>query len=89
VEGEDSDVEVEVEVEEKITRNWSVLKSNPELNKSKVILYFCPSFIVSCFCLHASMIYGCFSEININSQISTISHFGKGKGSEGTISQLK
>lgn len=36
VEGEDSDVEVEVEVEEKITRNWSVLKSNPELNKSKV-----------------------------------------------------
>ncbi|KAF5475089.1 hypothetical protein F2P56_006934 [Juglans regia] len=34
-EGEDSDVEVEVEEDEKITRNWSVLKSTPELRKSK------------------------------------------------------
>lgn len=34
-EGEDS--EVEGDNEEKITRNWSVLKSNPELQKSKVI----------------------------------------------------
>ncbi|GLT64199.1 hypothetical protein SLA2020_367070 [Shorea laevis] len=33
--GEDSDVEVEEEAEEKIARNWSVLKSNPELSKSK------------------------------------------------------
>ena len=87
MEGEDSDVEVEVEVEEKITRNWSVLKSNPELNKSKVILYFCPSFHCILFLLHASMIYGCFSEININSQISPISHFGKGKGSENQKGQ--
>ncbi|XP_043696593.1 protein PLASTID TRANSCRIPTIONALLY ACTIVE 12, chloroplastic [Telopea speciosissima] len=32
---EDSDVEGVDEVDEKITRNWSVLKSNPELRKSK------------------------------------------------------
>ncbi|KAK9267757.1 hypothetical protein L1049_010191 [Liquidambar formosana] len=34
-EGEDSEVEGDEEVEEKITRNWSVLKSTPELRKSK------------------------------------------------------
>ncbi|KAK4440201.1 protein PLASTID TRANSCRIPTIONALLY ACTIVE 12, chloroplastic [Sesamum alatum] len=34
-EGEDSDAEGEDEEDEKITRNWSVLKSNPELRKSK------------------------------------------------------
>ncbi|KAG9443106.1 hypothetical protein H6P81_018960 [Aristolochia fimbriata] len=34
-EEEDSDVEVEEEADEKITRNWSVLKSTPELHKSK------------------------------------------------------
>ncbi|KAA8519433.1 hypothetical protein F0562_013692 [Nyssa sinensis] len=34
-EGEDSEVEGDDEEEEKITRNWSVLKSNPELRKSK------------------------------------------------------
>ncbi|XP_010275036.1 PREDICTED: protein PLASTID TRANSCRIPTIONALLY ACTIVE 12 [Nelumbo nucifera] len=33
--GEESDIEGEDEVEEKITRNWSVLKSTPELHKSK------------------------------------------------------
>lgn len=32
---EDSDVEVEEEADEKITRNWSVLKTTPELRKSK------------------------------------------------------
>lgn len=36
-EGEDSDVDGEDEVEEKITRNWSVLKTTPELRKSKVL----------------------------------------------------
>ncbi|KAG8385247.1 hypothetical protein BUALT_Bualt03G0022200 [Buddleja alternifolia] len=35
-EGEESEVEgVDSEEEEKITRNWSILKSNPELRKSK------------------------------------------------------
>ncbi|PIA25141.1 hypothetical protein AQUCO_12500035v1 [Aquilegia coerulea] len=34
-EGEDSEVEGEDEVDEKLTRNWSVLKSTPELQKSK------------------------------------------------------
>lgn len=34
-EGEDSDADGEDEVEEKITRNWSVLKSTPDLDKSK------------------------------------------------------
>lgn len=34
-EGEDSEIEREDEEEEKITRNWSVLKSTPELRKSK------------------------------------------------------
>ncbi|XP_022146689.1 protein PLASTID TRANSCRIPTIONALLY ACTIVE 12 isoform X2 [Momordica charantia] len=33
--GEDSEVEGDDEAEEKITRNWSVLKSSPHLNKSK------------------------------------------------------
>ncbi|XP_023003460.1 protein PLASTID TRANSCRIPTIONALLY ACTIVE 12, chloroplastic [Cucurbita maxima] len=33
--GEDSEVEGDEEAEEKITRNWSVLKSSPHLNKSK------------------------------------------------------
>ncbi|XP_024017451.1 protein PLASTID TRANSCRIPTIONALLY ACTIVE 12, chloroplastic isoform X1 [Morus notabilis] len=35
--GEDSDTEVELdeEVDKKITRNWSVLKSTPQLRKSK------------------------------------------------------
>lgn len=36
-EGEDSEDEGDNEADEKITRNWSVLKSNPELHKSKVI----------------------------------------------------
>ena len=34
--GDDSDDEVDDDVEEKITRNWSVLKSTPQLKKSKV-----------------------------------------------------
>ncbi|KAL5977417.1 hmr,ptac12 [Asimina triloba] len=34
-EGEDSDMEGEDEAEEKITRNWSVLKTTPQLSKSK------------------------------------------------------
>ncbi|KAL0398297.1 UNVERIFIED_CONTAM: protein PLASTID TRANSCRIPTIONALLY ACTIVE 12, chloroplastic [Sesamum radiatum] len=34
-EGEDSDAEGDDEEDEKITRNWSVLKSNPELRKAK------------------------------------------------------
>ncbi|KAL0542646.1 hypothetical protein IC582_017719 [Cucumis melo] len=33
--GEDSEVERDEEAEEKITRNWSVLKSSPHLNKQK------------------------------------------------------
>ncbi|CAL5384285.1 unnamed protein product [Camellia sinensis] len=33
---EDSEVE-DADEEEKITRNWSVLKSTPQLRKSKVI----------------------------------------------------
>lgn len=37
-EEEGSEAEGEEE-DEKITRNWSVLKSNPELNKSKVISF--------------------------------------------------
>lgn len=52
-EGEDSEAEVDEdgEEEEKITRNWSVLKSTPDLRKSKVCTYtfaykphaFCPN----------------------------------------------
>lgn len=38
-EGEDSELEGEQEPE-KITRNWSVLKSTPELSKSKVIVTY-------------------------------------------------
>ncbi|KAI3455966.1 hypothetical protein Pfo_012629 [Paulownia fortunei] len=34
-EGEDSEAEGDDEEDEKVTRNWSVLKSNPELRKSK------------------------------------------------------
>lgn len=37
-EEEGSEAEGEEE-DEKITRNWSVLKSNPELSKSKVISF--------------------------------------------------
>lgn len=35
--GEDSEDEGDEDVEEKITRNWSVLKSTPQLRKSKVL----------------------------------------------------
>lgn len=60
--GEDSEVEGDDEAEEKITRNWSVLKSSPHLNKSKVInLHFvlifwscrvgCYNSYVDCFFL--------------------------------------
>ncbi|KAJ0081322.1 hypothetical protein Patl1_11177 [Pistacia atlantica] len=37
-EGEDSEAEGDEE-QEKISRNWSVLKSTPQLRKSKVILF--------------------------------------------------
>lgn len=36
-EGEDSEVEVDEDADEKLPRNWSVLKSTPELQKTKVI----------------------------------------------------
>lgn len=36
-EGEDSETESDNEEDEKISRNWSIYKSNPELRKSKVI----------------------------------------------------
>lgn len=44
-EGEDSEGEVDDE-EEKITRNWSVLKNTPQLRKSKVIVFIYILFFI-------------------------------------------
>lgn len=45
-EGEESEIEADDGDEEKILRNWSVLKSNQQLQRSKVInITFSPSFL--------------------------------------------
>lgn len=53
-EGEDTEVEGDDE-EEKITRNWSVLKSTPQLRKSKVIPFSSLIYILFFIMLALSM----------------------------------